>query len=262
MKADDYVSEFIKIGKCELHINTIINLSEEIQQSGINRRSPEFWRRTCERLSKADAIGLFKGLVISEREFELSGGSVSANIWVFRNLQNHCTSEESASLTDWALQNRGKNHYTPLGTPIYEDNLEDYNERLRIKAPKKTLADEEEKRSREGANVRKIERLQAAEDHLKAANERRDARLELLTRLRAMSSAEKLQWLVSSEVSLNALPPEIFDIESISTNYSGSPEIGALEKRLGSYKGHWKKLLQALENSAVKQAISPATSQV
>ena len=50
----------------------------------INRLWREKWEEIAEPLKQEDCEYLIRGLVITERELEWSGGSVSGAIWVFR----------------------------------------------------------------------------------------------------------------------------------------------------------------------------------
>lgn len=68
-------------------------------------------------------IYLFKGLVLCERDFQWGGGSVAANIGVFRAIKSHfeikCDHKRLNELIDWAVKNRGNNPYTPFGSTVY-----------------------------------------------------------------------------------------------------------------------------------------------
>ena len=91
------------------------------EHSGINRKHWSFYEKHCESITTEEVINLFRGLVIAEREYQLSGGSVAANIWVLRILQERITKFETRSLLEWAMKNRGTNLYTPTGSPTADD---------------------------------------------------------------------------------------------------------------------------------------------
>ena len=68
-------------------------------------------------------VYLFKGLVLCERDFQWIGGSVAANIGIFRVIKSHfeikCDHKRLNELIDWAVKNRGNNPYTPFGSIVY-----------------------------------------------------------------------------------------------------------------------------------------------
>lgn len=219
--------------------------------AGLNGGGPTFWEPICKELSKEDAIYLFKGSVILERELNLHGGSVAANIFIFRHLYSHriTSFNERRELVDWALKNRGSNDYTPTGSMVVGKSLREDSE-IRYECWKEN--NEKKEKLAQEIKLRKQARASAVAKHLEQGRERHSRRTELLSRLVQMSEIEKLDWLSSSDTTLHAIPPAIFDIEAITAHYQGTPDIEALTQRLGGYKGHWKKLLRSLEDRALR----------
>jgi hypothetical protein len=123
MNIDEAINICILIGSSPENQIVRDYTKNQFEFSGINRQTPQFWYAHCRSMNKQGLLSLFKGLVIAEREFNLIGGSVAANIWVFSFLQGagpahkvFCDHAEIRSLVDWAFSNRGQNEYTPLGT--------------------------------------------------------------------------------------------------------------------------------------------------
>ena len=117
----EFLDRLIEIGREELAELNDKNEKIYFEHSGINRKHWSFYEKYCESIATEEVINLFRGLVIAEREYELSGGSVAANIWVLRILQERITKFETRSLLEWAMKNRGTNRYTPTGSPTRGD---------------------------------------------------------------------------------------------------------------------------------------------
>lgn len=80
----------------------------------INRLNWRTWDAVTAELAIEDLVALLKGLTICEMRFHWCGGSVSAVIWVYRELQkrNRTLSKE---LYEWTIR-RTHNPYAPTGT--------------------------------------------------------------------------------------------------------------------------------------------------
>ena len=89
---------------------------EALEATGINRKNLSFFRKHCASMSASELIALFRGLVLTEKYLQLSGGSVSSNIWLLRILSECLKPADTYNEIAWALENRGGNTYTPLGS--------------------------------------------------------------------------------------------------------------------------------------------------
>ena len=90
----------------------------------INRSGWWKWDRISEPLPETKLKNLFRGLVITEKELEWTGGSVAGAIWVFRTYERRFKNR-SETLTDWALRNRGPNSYVPFGSMTFARNMDE-----------------------------------------------------------------------------------------------------------------------------------------
>ena len=84
------------------------------EQDDINRLHWSQWNSVTEKLSTEDLVALVKALTVAEKQFHWAGGSVSAVIWVFRELQQR-EPELSQQVAEW-ITSRTKNPYAPYGT--------------------------------------------------------------------------------------------------------------------------------------------------
>ena len=116
------IAALIETGATGLLPTQFIENRNLIEDCGINRESALFWSACCAALDMEDAKNLFKGLVIAERELELTGGSVSGTIWILRHLDKIAGPDEMFSLIDWAFEHRRDiAEYTPLGVAIQKE---------------------------------------------------------------------------------------------------------------------------------------------
>lgn len=252
MNLDDAINVCVQIGLSA--DNKIIHnySNNQFEVSGINRQTPQFWYAYCRSINKQEIISLFKGLVIVERELNLIGGSVAANIWVLSFLQGagpsqkiYCDHAEIRSLIDWAFSNRGRNEYTPLGKmafgKTYDEYLESRKRRAIEKAQAAHLREANEK-------IRKLEKQKEKEEHQRRAAEIFETRKHIIDIIQPMNQIQRLEWLASTELPVRLAPVEFFNIEDLCNSYNGTPSFSDLRKKLHSFNGHWKYLLDAISS--------------
>ena len=161
---------------------------------------------------------LFKGLVICERDFDWSGGSVASNIKIMQIIQRRSKSPVALrnldKLIKWTFINKGHNAYTPFGGRKYS-NVGSLAELERIK----------ETDRRNAINHRELEKMQiqAAEATRKLEQElikKRDEERKIknaerfkifqqqIKQFQAQTDADKLNDLLEDRITfpINLLP--------------------------------------------------------
>ena len=135
----------------------------------LNRLALGEWWKVTQELNNDDLIRLVKGLTIAEREFNWSGGSVAAVIWVFKKLQERDPGS-AEQVGDWVRQ-QTRNEYAPSGAARWphsyrtSEHLADYlTHRSRIL--------ENESRRLEEAGVRRAQRQTASSARAQAQRSR------------------------------------------------------------------------------------------
>ena len=231
-----------------------------LEKSGINRSGPDFWAASCAQLSKTDSLNLFKGLIIAEKEYRLSGGSTAGNIWVLRTISKTLEPAETFDLIDWALGHRGNNEYTPFGRfgvdrfyerfgrEVLATCEQDYLEHLLSKYS--ILKEARSVEKKELDDRIKQEKIRERGHFLNNRNEESERRRTVLSReielVSKMSQIERLNWIVETKIPIYAVPISLFAIDEIVSLYSGYPDLRLIVEQLGPHKGHWKKLTAAL----------------
>tara|TARA_B110000008_G_scaffold131547_1_gene133716 strand:- start:157 stop:741 length:585 start_codon:yes stop_codon:yes gene_type:complete len=146
MKIENHevIKQLIEIGKLEaipsnkLHINLI---------NSRGHKSPSFDIYDCKSLPIDDLKSLYKGLVLSEKEFEWQDGSATKTSRILQLLNDRLDFEEDykdiKALYEFGFANRGHNDYVPTGTGIHHTciTFEDYLE-LNLQKAKKNAKHE------------------------------------------------------------------------------------------------------------------------
>lgn len=259
MKRTAVLNRLIEIGRDEA--SRVFDPAEDIvfESSGINRAAPDYYENVCEHLSKDQILHLFKGLVIAEKEYGISGGSVAGNIWVLRIISKRLPPFETYELIKWTLEHRGSNTYTPFGS-MYADAVfaqqgieilskckQDYlGSILLAKEMYLERRRSEKKKAEDEANqLRAQEKLERAKPQIHDTQRSEWIKSEI-QKLSTMHPIERLDWLVKTEMPFPAIPQEHFNAAEISSAYQGYPDLASIEAKLGNHKKHWKKLLSAL----------------
>jgi len=260
MKVEDFIKILREIGSKKKLPCDLVEYRSTIENAGFNRRSPDFWTDLCSELVDEDVVLIFKGLVILEAEFKLTGGSVSGTIWIFRNLNERLPAEIVFDLVEWALRVNKFNDYCPLGSSrlntIHRDQglrilkkEGSYIENLMIEKSMSQFI--RNKSKEEEDNLKKQDRLEKklkeAQEHLIRSQQNRDARSKEIDNIKNNSQIDRLKILIESPFHISTFPEELFDIEEIVNVYSGVPDLDDLRSKIGNCKGFWKKLLKCLE---------------
>lgn len=254
------VDMFIGIGKAGTVRRDGLE-TDFLERAGINREGPQFWEPICTNLSDENLLYLFRGAVIAERDFDLLGGSVAANIWILGHLSKRLAPQVTYDAIVWALNNRSRrNSYTPFGS-MYMENVfvsegmellksceSDYLSSLwwTVNAKRNEIRrahDEKQQIEKTSADANK---KSEAEARAKAASERKAALTSELLRVSQMSILERLSWIVETDIPISAIPKELFGINEICDCYLGAPDLELIKDRLQRHKGHWKRLSEAL----------------
>ena len=161
---------------------------------------------------------LFKGLVICERDFNWSGGSVASNIKIMQIIQRRSRSPVAFrnldKLIKWTFINKGRNPYTPFGGRKYSNvgslaelkQIEETDrrnainhrelEKMQIEAAEATKKLEQEliKKRDEERKIKNAERLKIFQQQIK--------------QFQTQTDAEKLNDLLSDQITfpINLLP--------------------------------------------------------
>lgn len=254
------VSHFLR----EIDPDCAPNFSREaLEANGMNRKPLDFFRKHCSHMSASELIALFRGLVLTEKHMRLLGGSVASNIWLLRILSERLEPADTYKEIAWALENRGDNPYTPLGS-LGGDRL--FNEfgrevlthcksnYLSCFAFKISMLEAEKRRMREIAEeqnkiAKQQERIQVQEARHKESVARATYLKSEIKKLNGMTCAERLSWLVKSNLPIPAIPIDYFQIDFVKANYDGQPPLDLIVTRLKGHKKHWSKLVSELEES-------------
>jgi len=259
--SSDYFEIIRQIGQDEsVHLSRISRKYWE--HSCVNRKPLQFFKEYCLKIQPEEVIFLFRGLVLAEKHLNLSGGSVASTVYVLQILNKILTPAETYEQIAWALQNRGDNPYTPLGSLRGEDDFRDYGSvvlsgckkdflfcfglegqaRNRAKKMQLEIATEKEKSRKltEKKNQQETRNIDSSDRARILRNE--------ITKLELMGAKERLWWLVNSDLPIPAVPEILFDIAHMKENYSGVPPIELIENRIGKYQKHWMNLLRKLKS--------------
>ena len=272
---ENYVEVLIGIGEADGVGSPAEPLAQHLEESGINREHPTFWKAVCLALPDDKLLNLFRGAIIAEKEFGLSGGSVSANIWILRQLSGRLAPQHTYDAIAWALENRTKhNTYTPFGTMHFEDFRDvfvregvdllrscssDYlralSQRTEIRRNEAREARAIARRAREQADRESAEQRWKGEAparaaYARAAMDRRAVMVSELTLVSPMDMQQRLQWILQTDVPLSAIPESLFEIQEVCAHYRGSPELDLLKAKLRLRKGHWTRLARVLRENA------------
>lgn len=174
----------------------------------INRLWREKWEEIAEPLKQEDCEYLILGLVITERELEWSGGSVSGAIWVFRVYEGRFPPSH-IQVANWVLENRGRNPYLPFGGVSFARNYDEYLDEQR--AARQRYRDHldrqcEQKKAKKRREERRIENHMA---RLERGEERAAKIRKFNTELASIPKSKRLGVIASSGIPLEACSAEL-----------------------------------------------------
>ncbi|MDP2662414.1 MAG: hypothetical protein Q8R28_16975 [Dehalococcoidia bacterium] len=241
-------------------ITAISELEPIREHDHINRIWKEWDAVTCS-LPTHDLIALLKGLVVAERQFRWTGGSVAAVICVFRELQrrDHTLSRE---LADWILP-RTKNPWVPFGGDnLGARSVSEYERSLVIRAKAREARAQEAHGQNEDGQRRREDRARRATERV--ARQRADSALRhaTITELAFLDPAVRLRRIaVDQEHSVLYYPAVFAAVEDRVLKLLDLGTRTALAERLRSHrKGPWHQLYAQLVDCLDVSSDDPATS--
>jgi len=161
---------------------------------------------------------LFKGLVICERDFDWSGGSVASNIKIMQIIRRHSRSPLALrnldKLIKWTFINKGHNPYTPFGGRKYSNagslaELEQIEETDRRNAINHRELEKMQMQAAEATKKLEQELIKKRDEERKIKNaERFRIFQQQIKQFQAQTDADKLNDLLSNRITfpINLLP--------------------------------------------------------
>lgn len=219
------------------------------KEDHINRLHWSDWDKVTKTMDTDNLIALVKGLTIAELSFHWIGGSVSAVIWTFREVQRRDT-QISEELADWILQ-QTNNPYAPFGTHNHgARSFVQYRESIAThqRGIARGLAE-----LKESEITAKEQRRGRSEQKAKAAQDRNtEVRTRFLEGLNRMSIEDQVNALASdTKYSVEFYPTYIAYRMNQELINALDPRIkeALLIKLKGRRRGPWKKVKKLLLNS-------------
>ena len=161
---------------------------------------------------------LFKGLVICERDFDWSGGSVASNIKIMQIIRRRSRSPLALrnldKLIKWTFINKGRNPYTPFGGRKYSNigslaELEQIEETDRRNAINHRELEKMQMQAAEATKKLEQELIKKRDEERKIKNaERFRIFQQQIKQFQAQTDADKLNDLLSNRITfpINLLP--------------------------------------------------------
>lgn len=119
----EHINELIKIGK-----SLSIDDTQRVYFSKLdflNRLSFHTWDSILIKLNDDELVGIFKGILLIEKELNWIGGSVASGVWIYKFIQKRKLDPEY-NIANWALKNTN-NPYIPFGSINHNSkNVVDY----------------------------------------------------------------------------------------------------------------------------------------
>ena len=161
---------------------------------------------------------LFKGLVICERDFDWSGGSVASNIKIMQIIRRRSRSPQALRSLDklikWTFINKGQNPYTPFGGRKYS-NVGSLSELKGIEEADRRIAinhheiEKMQMEAKEATKKLEQELIKKRDEERKTKNaERLKIFQKQIKQFQAQTDANKLNDLLSNRITfpINLLP--------------------------------------------------------
>ena len=241
------INLLIEIGESPNNDSAIINLLRPIKhQDFINRLHGDKWKKISRDLATTELIALVRGLTLAEKLLRWSGGSVSAIIWTFREVESR-DYEAAQKLADWVLR-RTNNPYVPFGGQNHgAKSLSDYRLLSTIHRNKISEGikkqEESEKISEEFKLKRKYQRNKSAK------HRNSEIRKDFIKRLLQKDLTEQLKQLANDQkYSVEFYPTRIANQAKLDFLKTLDEKLqnALLEKLKGKHKGPWGKLKRNL----------------
>ena len=243
----EVVEILIKIGRSpELTTKTRKLLKAVKFHDAIDRLGWDEWDEVTQPMATDDLVALIKGLTVAEKYHKWSGGSVSAVIWTFRELQRR-NRDLSEQLTDWILP-RTENSYVPFGSQNHgATSYREFTEMECLQGLMRTAGEKErilaEKEAREQRAVRKKQRHRSTKHRNSAIREK------MIQELRKLPVEEQLKQIAAGTRYSVTFYPTLCAGQArqeILESLDGEIRLKLLEKMKGKHRGPWGKLKKRL----------------
>ena len=243
----EVVEILIKIGRSpELTTKTRKLLKAIKPHDAIDRLGWDEWDDVTQPMTTDDLVALIKGLTVAEKYHKWSGGSVSAVIWTFRELErrDHDLSEQ---LADWILP-RTDNPYAPFGSQNHgATSYREFTEIECLQGMMRAAGEKErilaEKEAREQRAVRKKQR------HRSTQHRNSGIREKMIQDLRELPVEEQLEQIAADTRYSVTFYPTLCAGQArqeILESLDGEIRLKLLEKMKGKHRGSWGKFKKRL----------------
>lgn len=258
-----HISELIRIGKSSRVAEASHLHKEEWEACGINRQTPSFWHTHLKQMTIEEAKCLYRGLIIIERELELSGGSVAGNIWVLRWLDDRMPPTEMYELLEWTMHNRSDNSYTPFGSSVIGDAFfHKHGLEILAKCNKNFVEclfakhsnlvdgarEKQEAKNKLISEEKACERARSSDAHELRSVQRRAYLTSEISKLKTMHIHGRLEWINKTDIPLIAVPKEYFTYELLHKVENKNINLQTALIKFRKYKGYWSKLARDIEH--------------
>lgn len=215
----------------------------------INRLHCREWDSVTGTLNKDEIVSLLKGLVAAEEKLKWTGGSVSAIIWVFRELERRDT-DLATKLAEWILQHTS-NPYVPFGTTNFgARSLDELRSRRAAWESRKAATVEAELKRQEGAKVKRRQRQLDGEKRVQRQKKAAYERQALLDEFQSLTPRQRLERIAfDTDHPIKFFPTDFADVGTeVLKSLSGSTRIQLLQRLRKVGRGPWKRLRLTLES--------------
>ncbi len=242
------IDKLISAGRSpEAKLGQITKEIEDLAPYGsINTRGPDFWKTIPPDIKDDDLFAIIRAVTLAEKEYQWSGGSAAAVIWIFRKIQLRSL-PLSDEVANWVLANT-ENYYLPFGFNNYgARSLDDYKQISAAKSERARIRDIEVKELNARA---KIDREVLSQRRERSSLLRRSPERErVIHELENLPLKEQLELIAFDPLySPNFYSPRCAASASIEVLAELSKEVrqNLLRKLKGKQKGKWGKLKKRL----------------
>ena len=241
------INLLIEVGSSTAEDGIIFDLLTPIKNKDfINRLHGDKWRQVSENLNTTELVALIKGLTLAERLLRWSGGSVSAVIWTYRELQR-CDRNAANKLADWILQ-KTRNPYVPFGSQNHgAKSFSEYQNSLNKHQDKINKGIQNQKESEKLAA--KFKEVRASQREYSSNHRNTEVRENFINHLSRKNLTEQLIQLAGDqEFSVEFYPTKIANQAKpeFLNNLDDKLRIALLKKLKGKHKGPWGKFKRNL----------------
>ena len=237
----------IEVGESSIEDDSIESMLLPItEQSYINRLHGDTWQRAVQNLEINQLVCLVKGLTRAEKILNWAGGSVSAVIWTYWEVEKR-DQGTAKKLADWILK-RTDNPYAPFGHHNHgAKSLTEYHLFSRNHRDKMNKGLHKQKEDEKFAKERKAKRLIQHNYSLYLRNTK--IRENFIKELSKKDFEEQLIQLAHDQkFSVEFYPTKLASkaTDGFLSALDEEVQIALLEKLKGKHKGPWSKFKRRL----------------